>query len=221
MISNELDKIRETYAERTNDSSETEAVFSKNITQERAKIYQTVLKENFQSLKNVKIIEVGSGNGYNLDVFIDIGLKKENIFANELLDERVEAFKQRNPDLKIFPGNVLDLSFDFDFDIVFQSSVFTSILDEEFRVLIANKMWTMLKENGIVLWYDFIYDNPSNKSVRKVSKKEIIKLFPTAKSIQFYSCTLAPPIARRVGKWYSVFNLFPFLRTHVVAVIKK
>lgn len=80
----------------------------------------------------------------------------------------------------------------------------------------------MAKENGLILWYDFKYNNPSNKDVKGVNKREIKELFPDAKKIIFHNVTLAPPIGRRVGKFYNLVNLlFPFLRTHIIAEIYK
>jgi hypothetical protein len=72
----------------------------------------------------------------------------------------------------------------------------------------------------VIFWYVFIYNNPKNKQVKKVTMEEIRLLFPTAKKITFQKITLAPPIGRRVGKFYNWFN-WSFLRSHVFAVIEK
>ena len=86
----------------------------------------------------------------------------------------------------------------------------------------AKKMLDLTKPNGIVLWYDFIDNNPNNKDVKGVSKKEIKQLFSAASKIHFYAVTLASPIGRRVGKLYTIINnLFPFFRSHVIAIIEK
>ena len=83
-------------------------------------------------------------------------------------------------------------------------------------------MLKLVKPNGIILWYDFVYDNPNNKDVKGVSKQEIRQLFAKASKITIKKVTLAPPIGRRVGNLYGILNgLFPFLRSHVVAVIEK
>jgi hypothetical protein len=103
------------------------------------------------------------------------------------------------------------------FDIIFQSTVFTSILDVDFRRKMANSMMRLLKENGVVLWYDFIYDNPSNPDVKGVGIQELKMLFPELKW-QIKRVTLAPPIGRRVKGAYPILNAFPFLRTHIVAL---
>jgi hypothetical protein len=122
----------------------------------------------------------------------------------------------------VLPGDALLLEFESYFDVVFQSTVFTSILDSDFKKKLAVKMFDMVKDDGLVLWYDFKYDNPNNKDVKGVGKNEIKELFPEAKKIIFHNVTLAPPIGRRVGKFYNVVNfLFPFLRTHIISEIYK
>jgi hypothetical protein len=85
-------------------------------------------------------------------------------------------------------------------------------------------MWTLTKPGGGVLWYDFNYNNPQNPDVRGVPLKRIRELFPQGK-IDSWRITLAPPISRRVTRihpaLYTVFKLFPFLRTHRLCWIQK
>lgn len=81
-----------------------------------------------------------------------------------------------------------------------------------------------MKPNGVVLWYDFTFNNPNNPDVRGVPVKRIKELFPSGK-IKIQKVTLAPPIARRMvavsPRLYGLFNLFPFLRTHILCYIQK
>jgi hypothetical protein len=85
-------------------------------------------------------------------------------------------------------------------------------------------MWALAKPGGGVLWYDFIFNNPRNPDVRGVPLHRIRQLFPAGK-IHHWKLTLAPPLSRRVTRLhpvlYSVFNLVPFLRTHVLCWIEK
>lgn len=189
---------------------------------EREYMYELIFRKHFEDLSRIKILEIGAGGGYNIPFFHRAGIALQNIFANELLKSRYEELKKHIPAENVFPGNAENLSFKNQFEIVMQSTVFTSILNDNFKRRIADKMLDMVKPGGIILWYDFIYDNPFNKDVKGVSKKEIKKLFSSASKIEFYPVTLAPPIGRRVGRLYNIFNLlFPFLRTHVIAVIHK
>ncbi len=167
------------------------------------------------------MIEIGAGNGINIEYFKRIGIKPQNIWANELLDARVEALQKEHGDINILPGDALDILIDQKFDIVFQSMVFSSILDPVFRKLLAEKMLSLLNEDGMIIWYDFIYNNPRNKDVRRVNLKEIQSLFHNT-DLSYKKVTLFPLIARRIGRFYRLFNtVFPFLRTHMVAIIRK
>lgn len=110
------------------------------------------------------------------------------------------------------------------FDITFQSTVFSSILDDAFQAKLANRMWEMTKPGGGVLWHDFCYNNPKNPNLHGVPVRTILKLFPGSKPI-VRRVTLAPPICRFATRFsphfYPVLNALPMLRTHVLCWIPK
>jgi SAM-dependent methyltransferase len=223
----ETSAIRERYARR--DARNRGAIYNRHFLvgmyckNEREIAYAEIIRKFFgNDLLKRKIIEIGAGTGGNLLFFPYLGFQWGNIYANELLEERYCSLQKNLPNTTCMKGDALNLDFKEEFDIVLQSTVFTSILDTDFRKALAEKMWDMLKPGGIILSYDFTYNNPNNKDVRKLTRKEIKALFPNHNGIQFRKVTLAPPIARRVGKLYDLINfLFPILRTHLIAVIKK
>lgn len=221
----ETDKIKERY-ERRKSSDDVKRQnqslhYNRYVLNEREELYERLLRQKFPDLSSIRLLEIGAGGGTNIHFFKKIGLKPENIFANELLPERVESLKQIIPHANIFPGDALGLQEENKFDVVFQSTVFTSILDLEFRKKLAAKMVNLTRNGGIILWYDFIFDNPRNSDVKGVPKSEVRELFK-GKHIDFYAVTLAPPVGRRIGRLYPLVNkIFPFLRSHVVAVISK
>lgn len=222
----EVDHIIERYQRRKNNLKvirhSNYFYFNHFMSSERELKYEDILRKKFTYIPNIKIIEIGAGSGSNLLFFHRLGILYENIWANELLEERGSLLKQNLPNSTIHIGDAMDLNYKEKFDIVFQSTVFTSILDADFKQKLANKMFEMTNIKGIILWYDFKYNNPNNKDVKGVGKKEIRELFSNAKKIDFYSVTLAPPIGRRIGKLYPFVNfLFPFLRSHLIAVIHK
>lgn len=212
--------MEERYAKRKDNSPSYNSTYSKFIVEERNKIYSHVIKQYFKDIKSIKILEIGAGSGGNIDFFKSLGILPQNIYANELLKDRVVDLRKNHPDIHIIEGDANEIS-ENEFDVIFQSTVFTSILDNEFRIKLATKMWSMLKANGIILWYDFAYNNPKNPDVRKVTKAELTALFPKSNLTYIKKVTLAPPIGRRVGKAYSFFNTFSFLRSHLIAVFKK
>lgn len=220
---NEIQKIEERYKTRKENPLKENIYFQYFAKQERELKYLEIVNKHWKNnFSNCKILEIGAGVGDNLLFFHRIGIPWQNIFANELLKERVSLLRENLKSSTIIPGNALDLDFDRYFDIVIQSTVFTSILDDNFKRELALKMMKMVKKEGIILWYDFKYNNPYNKDVKGVSINEIRELFKEASDINFYNVTLAPPIARRIGRFYNFINfLFPFFRTHLISIVYK
>jgi hypothetical protein len=221
---NEIDLIKQRYEKRKSvlpgSKHKTSFHFDYFMQSEREMIYLKIIKSIFAGRDDIKLIEIGAGMGTNIYFFLKHGIKSQNIYANELLDDRLKVLHENLPFIQIIPGDASKLEYQNEFDIVFQSTVFTSILNIDLKTEIAERMWKMKKENGIVLWYDFIYDNPNNKDVKGISKKEILQLFPNAQNVTFYPVTLAPFIGRRTGKFYHHINMFfPLLRTHIIALI--
>lgn len=187
---------------------------------ERIKKTHVLINKYFSNLTGKTVFEIGAGHGGNVEMLKNSGFSPDCIFLNELLPERIVHIKKHHPSLKLYEGNIFDLHVAEKFDCIYQSTVFTSILNEGDRKRLAQIMWDLLNPGGIILWYDFIYNSPKNKSVKKVSVPEIKALFPHAKSFEVQKVTLAPPIGRRVGKLYNLFNI-PVLRTHVLAAMQK
>lgn len=177
-------------------------------------------------LRDRTLLEVGCGSGSNLLQMISLGFRPSNLAGNELLEERCAQARERLPAAtRVLAGDasILDLGAER-FDVVFQSTVFTSLLDPEFQDRLARRIWALTKPGGQVLWYDFTYDNPRNPDVRGVPLARIRALFPEGR-VTSRRLTLAPPIARFVTRihpsLYGLANLLPFLRTHVLCWIRK
>lgn len=105
--------------------------------------------------------------------FIQWGARPENLYGIDLLEDRIKKAKEINPNINFICGNAKNLDFpDKNFDIVLQSTCFTSILDQEMKKSIAREVLRVLKDEGIILWYDFRYNNPKNPDVKGIEKKK-------------------------------------------------
>jgi SAM-dependent methyltransferase len=177
-------------------------------------------------IAELRVLEIGCGSGGNLLELIRLGFNPENLVANELLPDRARAARHNLPvACRIFEGDASGLKFEAGhFHIVYQSTVFTSLLDAAFQADLAAKMWHWVAPGGGVLWYDFVYDNPRNSDVRGVPVGRVRTLFPEAE-IATRRVTLAPPISRRVCRVhpaaYRLFNALLPLRTHVLCWMGK
>lgn len=162
--------------------------------------------EPCQPLSSKRILDIGCGTGFWLQKFLSWGAAPENLYGTDLLEERItEARRQLPPQATVSVGNACKLNFaDESFDLVLQFVVFSSVLHAPTRRRIASEMIRVLKPGGHMVWYDFFFNNPSNRNVRGVGKKEITDLFPGCR-LRFRRITVAPPLTRQMGP------LAPFL----------
>ncbi len=202
--------------------------YSMLVRQERERALVRLLNRHLNGRQpaDLKAIEIGCGEGANLQQLITLGFSPDKLIGNELLDYHIDVARKRLPaSVNLETGDALELDIAAgSLDVVYQSVVFSSILDDDFQEALAKKMWAWLKPGGALLWYDFIYNNPRNPDVRGISIKRVKELFPQGR-FHMQRVTLAPPIGRRVTQWhqglYPALNLFPFLRTHIICWIEK
>ena len=226
----ELESIAERYERRKHRDTTASDILSISAYlayQERNRMLVRWIREyGLAPVESRKLIEVGCGTGNNLLDFLRLGFRPENMLGNDLLADRVQLARHMLPQgLKVLEGNALELDIPKEsFDIVFQATVFTSILDPQLQHALADRMWTWTRPGGGILWYDFVYDNPRNSDVKGVPLSRVRKLFPDGR-VSYRRVTLAPPISRLVTRispaLYSVFNMIPPLRTHVLCWIEK
>ncbi|HZW39640.1 MAG TPA: class I SAM-dependent methyltransferase [Ignavibacteriaceae bacterium] len=219
----EAGNIIERYKNRENEDFLDPYIFM--ILQERERALLSLLKKLNKNISELKILEIGSGFGINILKFIEYGFTPENITGIELLEKRVESSTKLLPkEVTLIKGDALEYNFKEKYDLIFLFGVYSSILDEEFQKKLTDKIENLLTDDGGIVWYDFTYDNPRNKGVRGIKLSKIKSLF-RGKILFCNRITLAPPISRRIVKinpsLYNIFNLLPFLRTHLLCFIKK
>jgi hypothetical protein len=196
--------------------------------QEKERDFLKILSRfDFAAIQAKKVLDVRGSFGGNALQLLRWGFLPENITVNEVRSERCGHARDMLPTgIRVIEGNLLDLDLpECSIDIVFVWGFFTEILDLEIQERMATKIWSLVKPGGAVLWYDFVFDNPANPDVKGVPRRRVLELFPRAKVSILRKVRLAPPLARAVCRFhprlYSAFNLFPFLRTHLVGWLEK
>ena len=181
-------------------------------------------------LADLRLTEVGCGGGGNLLELLRLGFMPEHLQGVELLPERFAQARALLPiSTRLWSGDAADSAqapvAANSQDLILQSTVFSSVLDDAFQQRLAQTIWQWLRPGGAVVWYDFAVDNPWNADVRGVPLVRVRQLFPQARRITARRITLAPPLARAVCRLhpalYGLFNALPLLRTHRLAWIEK
>jgi ubiquinone/menaquinone biosynthesis C-methylase UbiE len=101
------------------------------------------------------------------------GALPTNLVGVDLLPERVAEARALCPSgVRIEVGSAAKLDFpDGSFDLVLQSTVCTSVVDTQLKRQVAAEMQRVVKDDGLVLWYDYSVNNPWNPDVQGIRKK--------------------------------------------------
>jgi ubiquinone/menaquinone biosynthesis C-methylase UbiE len=227
---NDQDRLRVEYAERERrlKGSDVYSVFNPAnlfMRQQRQRDVLRILRQKyFFPLKGRKILDVGCGGGGVLQEYLTFGATPEYLQGCDLLPMRIQQARQVLPEhllLACADGQYLPYASQ-QFDLLIQSTVFSSILDDNLKARVALDMVRVLKPGGMILWYDF-WLNPTNPQTRGIRPAEIRHLFPDCK-YHFKRITLAPPLARRLVplSWYLALFLegLRIFNTHYLVAIQ-
>ncbi len=223
--------VRARYARRSGDFLETgryhPVLLDRLISrQQKERVIADFLRKRWLGrIGQLRVLEIGCESGGTLQMLFGLGINPARAIGLDLLEEHIDRAKRRLPSSCVLlqaDGLATELPL-AGFDLVVQSTVFSSVLDSRVRHALAERMVSLIAPGGVILWYDISLDNPQNPDVLGISVLELRSLFPGC-TIRVRRLTLAPPIARMVGRMgYAAsiaFGLIPFLRSHLLAWIE-
>ena len=182
--------------------------------------------EGFGDLREARILDIGCGDGNMLRQCIEWGASPNHVAGIDLRSDAIERARERSPHIDARVGSAASLPWDPGaFDIVLLHTVFSSILESGLRRSVALESLRVLADRGIVIWYDLRVNNPKNRAVRGLGRRDIESLF-APHLVRLRSLSLAPPIARRVpnallSTVYPLLAAIPFLRSHYLGVVRR
>jgi SAM-dependent methyltransferase len=222
-----LERIRGAYQRRTRQYEPTEPWVTL-VRQERERALVRWLRVHSPlPVDQLTLLDAGCGMGGNLLEFVRLGLRPERLSGVDLIPERIDAARRvLSPLIHLECADASRLQWPSgSFDVVFQSMMCSSILDDSLLEEVTCEMWRLVRPGGGVLWYDFTVDNPRNPDVRGLPVRRVLQLFANAGPVVVRRTTLAPPVARIVARWhpafYAAMNALPALRTHVLCWLPK
>ncbi len=221
-------RLREAYAGREavnprRQWSQWDHVF---LEQERERRLIALLwKAGLMPLTNKTVLEVGCGSGAKIRDLIKWGAMPDRVAGVDLLPEAIANAQRLLPaEVTLQCCNAAELPHaDHTFDIVAQFTMFSSILESPLRRKAAAEMLRVLKRDGTIIWCDLLMDNPWNKTVKGIDKKELRELFPHC-SFDLERADLAGPLVRSVASlsWTGshLLSHIPWLCVQYIGVIQ-
>lgn len=209
-IGEETQRIRDVYEKRRQVSYQIRETpldpYERCAIHEREELLAKILRaEGLTTLAGLRILDVGCGTGTLLRHLFDFGAEPEKCYGVDVLDARLRIAKHQGPNVGFVLTNSAQLPFpDESFDLTFQFTVFTSVLDPQVKQMMASEIVRTLRPSGRFIWYDFRYNNIRNANVQGIGRREIQRLLPGCR-LRFWRVTVAPPIGRPAAR------LYPFL----------
>jgi ubiquinone/menaquinone biosynthesis C-methylase UbiE len=172
-----------------------------------------------------QVLEIGCGEGGLLPDLLSFRLAAGDLHGVDLDEARLAAARRRLPGCHFVLADASALPFeDARFDLVIASTVFSSILEPGLQQAVAAEIVRVLRPGGAYLHYDLAMASPKNPHVQGVTARRLRELFP-ALAGKVQKATLAPPLCRallpRFGALAALLEALPFLRSHLLAVLKK
>ncbi len=224
----EWSRLESAYARRRNSSRYdlSNPAYTLLVREREEKVLHLQAKYGRASLASATILDIGCGTGNWLRDFVRWGAPPENLCGVDLLPDRVDQARKFSPlGVALTCQDATDLQLpDASFDLILQSTVFTSILNPMMKQLLAREMLRLVRPEGLILWYDFHVNNPWNRDVRGIPKAEIENLFPNCQ-VSLEKLTLAPPLGRLIAplsaRLYQALSRIKPLCTHYLGAICK
>ena len=229
--SNEIERLRQLYSEQypvsgkeTSYSWHPRNLISMHYRHAQERALVSMLNELNLEIREINLLDVGSGSGSLLRFFVSLGSDPRFMHGVDLIPERVAAAKKNSPKATNYSVcNAQHLPYpngSFDFTCLF--TVFSSIWDDGLKTSIAQEITRVLKDNGILIWYDMCYSKSAN--TKSISFSETKSLFPNFEAV--YQKKLHSSLDSKLAKYSfslcDILDHLPFLRkTHNLCLLKK
>jgi SAM-dependent methyltransferase len=196
------------------------------MVQERERLLSRVLRRyGIRALDGVKAFEAGCSTGYHLRLMVQWGGRPEHQAGIDISKAAVDYCRAHAPEIRVHEGSAAAIPEpEASFDLALAFTLLSSVPDEETSAAICRELFRITRPGGLILVHDMRRRNPRNSAVHAVEADDIHRWFPSC-PMRVFTCTLAPPVARQVGRYvpwlYGPLSLVPILRTHALYVLRR
>ncbi|MGA2255758.1 MAG: class I SAM-dependent methyltransferase [Thermoguttaceae bacterium] len=180
--------------------------------------------------QTAKVLDVGCGAGAGIAQLLRLNYSPDNFTGIDVLPARIAAARRLYPQINLIHGDAccLDVANDT-FDLVFESTMFAVVTDDDLSMRLAREMVRVCKPDGYLLLVDWRIPNPRDPGYRALTKRRLSALFGLGKQthrVGTYRGALVPPLGRLLSKWFPagyflVAAVFPFLVWQVAHLLRK
>jgi len=196
------------------------------MVQERERFLARLFRrQGYDTLANLHGFEAGCSTGYNLRMLVQWGADPANLAGMDIDPSAAAYVRSRSPEIRTHTGSAEAIpEADESFDLSMAFTLFSSVPDEDVSRGIARELFRITRPGGLIVVYDMKRRNPANGKVHPVLTDDIRRWFPKC-PLRVTSLTLAPPIARPLGRYaswlYGPLSAVPLLRTHAMYVLRR
>lgn len=228
MPSDEIERVKRVYAERERLPADRYSLLRTGnlyrVQRRERALLDLLAREGFADLSEATVLDVGCGTGDDLRQLMRYGARSERMVGVDVLTDRLAKARDLSPHLRFELIDGTGLPFpDATFDLVLQSTVFSSILDAGTRQRLAAEMRRVVKPHGLIVWYDMRVTDPRNRDLVPMTRDGIRALFPDC-DVRLAATTLIPALARRLApfSWTlcRALEAIPALRGHYMGAIR-
>ena len=196
------------------------------MVQERERCLARLFRRHgYDTLAGVRGFEAGCSAAHNLLTLVQWGASAQNLAGIDVDPSATAYVQEHAPGFRIHTGSAEAIPEpDESFDLSIAFTLFSSVPDEDVSRSIAHELFRITRPGGLIVVYDMRRRNPANSKVHAVLADDIRRWFPKC-PLRVTSLTLAPPIARLLGRYvpwlYGPLAAVPFLRTHAMYVLRR
>lgn len=176
------------------------------------------------------VLDVGCGGGGDLYQLLRLGFRPENITGIDVLPERIEGARKLYPQIAFIQGDASAMEFPTGtFDLLFESTMFATLPDDDLCAGIAGEMVRVCKPGGHILLVDWRTRKAGDPDYKALTRQRVRKLFGVGQATRLAAVTrgaLVPPLgrflsARLPSTYFLVSALCPFLVGQTTYVLEK
>ena len=176
-----------------------------------------------------RVLDVGCGSGAGLLGFVRWGFPARNLTGIDLDGSRIERARELLPAASLVVGSADEMQFDSgSFDLVFESTIFLQMTDEDMAGRIAKEMLRVVRPGGHIVICDWRYGKPGNPDFRAVNRTRIASLFGVGSAtdlVRVERGALIPPIGRFLSRsmpalYFAAQTVAPFLAGQTTTVLR-